>query len=149
MLFYNKNIYYESVLLTFLLWWKVIKLLHKYILWFMTLTVYESTIGKHLTFPCIMSDSLWVNIRPTYILACLFILHLHKDLMRGITNKYPSFCKTTKCYSAKYILLCVYQTLIKFMAPKDKIVLYRGYYCDAINVMKIKWWLETNAALLD
>ena len=106
--------------------WKVIKLLHKYILWFMTLTVYESAIGKHLTFPCIMSDSLWVNIRPTYILACLFILHLHKDLMRGITNKYPSFCKTTKCYSAKYILLCVYQTSIKFMALKDKIVLYRG-----------------------
>ena len=82
--------------LTFLLRWKVIKLLHKYILWFMTLTIYESAIGKHLTFPCIMSDSLWVNIRPTYILACLFILHLHKDLMRGITNKYPSFCKNNQ-----------------------------------------------------
>ena len=67
-----------------------------------------------------MSDSLWVNIRPTYILAYLFILHLHKELMRGIYLNTHLSAKTTKKYSASNETLDMSEMYINFIILIDK-----------------------------
>ena len=62
-------------------------------MWFMTHVYYmKPAKGKHLTFPCNMSDSLWVNISAIHILAYLYMLHLHNEFIPSI-SKYPSFNK--------------------------------------------------------
>ena len=69
-----------------------------------------------MTFPSIMSDSLWVNISPTYILGCLYIAHLHNELMPSIIQ----ICIFLQNNKIRFIRNTVFSILIFFMNLDNK-----------------------------